>query len=107
MIGKDSSISLAYLLPNLFTTASIFTGFHTISLALSGSPVSTSWLHALSENSISKRFIRAAFWHCLSFWRWGFFSIRWKGAGMAAAYILYGPLRGAFYLLRRMAAKRG
>ena len=34
---------IAYLLPNLFTAASIFTGFYAIALALEGSFVSAAW----------------------------------------------------------------
>lgn len=40
---KDSPFPIAYLLPNFFTAASIFTGFYSISLALENHYVSAAW----------------------------------------------------------------
>ncbi|MDD3770391.1 CDP-diacylglycerol--serine O-phosphatidyltransferase [Sulfuricurvum sp. IAE1] len=43
MIRKDPPPPIAYLLPNFFTAASIFTGFYAIALALEGSFLASAW----------------------------------------------------------------
>lgn len=43
MIRKDPPPPIAYLLPNFFTAASIFTGFYAIALALEGSFFASAW----------------------------------------------------------------
>jgi CDP-diacylglycerol--serine O-phosphatidyltransferase len=40
---RQSPPTIAYLLPNLFTAASIFTGFYSITLALDGEFETAAW----------------------------------------------------------------